>query len=139
MTSAAVCPTCGSNGPAFAAMNDVVLALAADLAVAPILQQLVEASRQLVGARYAALGVPDGEGGFARFITSGISDKQREALGDLPRQHGLLGAMLHERASYRTIDIQQDPRFEGWPPVHPSMRSFLGVPILSKGEVIGAF
>jgi len=139
MTSAAVCPTCGSNGPAFAAMNDVVLALAADLAVEPILERLVGASRQLVGARYAALGVPDGEGGFARFITSGISDRQREALGDLPRQHGLLGAMLHERESYRTIDIQQDPRFEGWPPTHPSMRSFLGVPILSKGEVIGAF
>jgi signal transduction histidine kinase len=120
-------------------MNDVVLALAADLAVEPILERLVEASRQLVGARYAALGVPDGAGGFARFITSGISDKQREALGDLPRQHGLLGAMLHEHESYRTVDIQQDPRFEGWPPVHPSMRSFLGVPILSKGEVIGAF
>ncbi len=139
MTSAAVCPTCGSNGRAFAAMNDMVLALAAELAVEPILLRLVEAARQLVGARYAALGVPDGDGGFARFLTSGISDRQREALGELPRQHGLLGAMLHERDSYRTVDIQQDPRFEGWPPTHPSMRSFLGVPILSKGDVIGAF
>jgi signal transduction histidine kinase len=135
MTSAAVCPTCGSNGRAFAAMNDMVLALAAELAVEPILLRLVEAARQLVGARYAALGV----GGFARVLTSGISDRQREALGELPRQHGLLGAMLHERDSYRTVDIQQDPRFEGWPPTHPSMRSFLGVPILSKGDVIGAF
>jgi len=104
MTSAAVCPTCGSNGPAFAAMNDVVLALAADLAVAPILQQLVEASRQLVGARYAALGVPDGEGGFARFITSGISDKQREALGDLLRHAVRVVSVADVDAAVRVTD-----------------------------------
>jgi signal transduction histidine kinase len=68
-----------------------------------------------------------------------MTDAQWEALGELPRQHGLLGAMLESPEPYRTPNIQDDPRFEGWPAEHPNMRSFLGVPIVSRGSVIGAF
>jgi signal transduction histidine kinase len=120
-------------------MNDAVLSIAAQRRLPDVLQQLVDAARELTGSRYAAIGVPDGDGGFAEFITSGMSPAQLEALGELPRTHGLLGAMLEQREPYRTDDIRSDPRFEGWPEEHPVMRSFLGVPILAGDEVIGAF
>ena len=139
MDDAHRCPHCGSTSPAFKAMSDAVLAITAELAVEPILQKIVEVARGLVDARYAALGVPDGEGGFAQFITSGMTEKQIEAIGPLPRTHGLLGAMLESPEPYRTADIQADPRFEGWPAEHPSMHAFLGVPIVSRGEIAGAF
>ena len=126
--------------PAFQAMSDAVLAIAAELSVEPILQKLVHAARKLVKAQYAAIGVPDGEGGFAQFITSGMSDDLIEAMGPLPRTHGLLGAMLESPQPYRTPDVRRDPRFRGWwPSAHPDMASFLGVPILSRGGIIGAF
>jgi signal transduction histidine kinase len=126
--------------PAFQAMSDAVLAVAAERSVESILQQLAHAARTLAGARYAAIGVPDGEGGFAQFITSGMSDKLVAAIGPLPRTHGLLGAMLESEEPYRTTDIRADPRFQGWwPRAHPEMRSFLGVPIVSRSGVIGAF
>src|SRR6266508_3402873 len=121
------------------AINDAVLVMAAELRVEPILQRLVESARGLAGATYAALGIPDGEGGFARFITTGMSADLMEAIGPLPRTHGLLAAMLSETEAYRTRDIRKDPRFEWWPPAHPRMKSFLGVPVLSKGQVIAAF
>lgn len=129
----------GCEGSAFEAMSDAVLSIAADLSVESVLQKLVHAARNLVNARYAAIGVPDGRGGFASFITSGMSEQQIEAIGPLPRTHGLLGAMLENRAPFRTADIRKDPRFWGWPSAHPMMRSFLGVPIVAKGEIVGAF
>lgn len=124
---------------ALQAMSDAVLTIAAERRVDPVLQKLADAARNLVAARYAAIGIPDGEGGFATFITSGMTDAQYEALGELPRTHGMLGAMLQTAEPYRTRNIQEDPRFEGWPSAHPNMRTFLGVPIVSRGEVIGAF
>jgi len=129
----------GQNASLLKAINDAVLAMAAELRVEPILQRLVESARVLVNAHYAALGIPDGEDGFARFITSGMSAAQIEAIGPLPRTHGLLGAMLTETDAYRTRDIRKDPRFQWWPPPHPRMSSFLGVPIVAKGKVIAAF
>jgi signal transduction histidine kinase len=124
---------------ALRAMSDAVLTIAAERRVDAVLQKLADAARSLVGARYTAIGIPDGEGGFATFITSGMSDAQYEALGELPRTHGMLGAMLQTAEPYRTTNIQEDPRFEGWPAAHPNMRSFLGVPVVARGEVIGAF
>jgi signal transduction histidine kinase len=124
---------------ALRAMSDAVLTIAAERRVDAVLQKLADAARSLVSARYTAIGIPDGEGAFATFITSGMSDAQYEALGELPRTHGMLGAMLKTPAPYRTTDIQDDPRFEGWPAAHPNMRTFLGVPIVARGEVIGAF
>jgi signal transduction histidine kinase len=117
-----------------------MLGLAGELALDPVLERLVHAARDLVGARYAALGIPDEEGtGFARFITAGMSEELIEAIGPLPRTHGLLAAMLTDPAPYRTDDIRADPRFEWWPPAHPRMGSFLGVPLLYKGDIVGAF
>ncbi len=126
--------------PALKAVSDAVLAVASELSVEPVLQRLVDAARELAGARYAALGIPDGEGGFRRFLVSGMSEALIAKLGPLPRTHGMLGAMLHSRGPYRTVDIHDDPRFRGWwPSGHPDMRSFLGVPIVARDEVIGAF
>src|SRR4029450_10007927 len=108
--------------------------------VEEVLQPLVESARELAGARYAAIGTPDGEGGFSRFVTAGMSDGLVATLGDLPRTHGMLGAMLETAESFRTPDIHDDRRFRGWwPKGHPDMRSFLGVPISAREGVIGAF
>src|SRR5690349_9881100 len=120
-------------------MSDAVLAIAAELSVEAVLRRLVDAARELAGARYAALGIPDGEGAFACFITSGMGDELIAAMGPLPRTHGMLGAMLESPGSHRTDDITADPRFRGWwPRAHPQMRSFLGVPIVTRGCILGA-
>ena len=126
--------------PTLKAVSDAVLAVAAELSVEEVLQRLVDGARELVGARYVALGLPDGEGGFRRFLTSGMSDELVASLGPLPRQHGVLGAMLETREPYRTRDLREHPRFRGWwPRGHPDMRAFLGVPIVAPEGVIGAF
>jgi signal transduction histidine kinase len=128
------------ESPAFEAMSEALLAVTAERSVEAILQKLAHAARALAGARYAAIGIPDGEGAFAQFITSGMSDKVVASMGPLPRTHGLLGAMLESEQPYRTGDIHDDTRFRGWwPRTHPDMRSFLGVPIVSRTGVIGAF
>jgi signal transduction histidine kinase len=126
--------------PALRAVSDAVLAVAAERSVEEVLQRLVERARELAGARYAALGIPDGDGGFAEFLVAGMSDELIASLGPLPRTHGMLGAMLSVTEPFRTADIHEDPRFRGWWPAgHPDMRSFLGVPIVSAEGVIGAF
>jgi signal transduction histidine kinase len=127
--------------PALKAVSDAVLAVAAHLSVDDVLQKLVDAARDLAGARYAALGIPDGAGGFRRFLVAGMSDELIASMGPLPRTHGMLAAMLHQAEPYRTGDIHDDPRFRGWwPRQHPDMRSFLGVPIAgADGTIIGAF
>jgi signal transduction histidine kinase len=122
------------------AISDVVAAIMTEPRVERTLQHLADSARTLVNARYAAIGIPD-EGGeeFAEFIFTGMSDDLVERIGPLPRRHGLLAAMLRQAEPYRTPDIRKDPRFEWWPDAHPRMSSFLGVPILYKGETIGAF
>lgn len=124
---------------ALEALSDAVLAVASELAVAPILQRLVGAARQLVGARYAAIGIPDDKGRFDEFITSGMTDAEIASIGPLPRTHGMLDAVMQSTDSMRMPNLQRDARFGGWPANHPDMRSMLGVPIVSKGTVIGAF
>ena len=127
-------------GPTLRTVSDAVLGVAAELSVDEVLQRLVDSARELAGARYAALGLPDGVGGFRRFLTSGMSDELISSLGPLPRQHGVLGAMLERRDPYATGDIHEHPRFRGWwPKGHPDMRSFLGVPIVARDGVVGAF
>jgi signal transduction histidine kinase len=122
------------------AVSDAVLAVTSQLSVEQVLQRLVDAARDLADARYAAIGIPDGDGGFRRFIVAGMSDELIEAMGPLPRTHGMLGAMLETVGPFRTEDIHTDPRFRGWwPNRHPDMRSFLGVPIVASDGVIGAF
>lgn len=124
---------------AFEALSAAVLQIASETKLDPVLLRLVHTARELVGAKYAALGIPDGAGGFAKFLTSGMSDELIEEIGPLPRTHGLLGAMLENTTPYRTDDIRDDPRFEYWPRAHPEMTAFLGVPIVAKGNVLGAF
>src|SRR3954465_4774672 len=126
--------------PALKAVSDAMLAVASELAVEEVLQRLVHSARELASARYAALGLPDGDGGFSQFLTSGMSDELVAAMGPLPRTRGLLGAMLETPEPFRTADIHHHPRFRGWwPRAHPDMRSFLGVPIVAREGVIGAF
>jgi signal transduction histidine kinase len=126
--------------PALRAVSDAVLAVAAERSVDEVLQRLVDSARELAGARYAALGIPDGAGGFRRFLVAGMSAELIAAMGPLPRTHGMLGAMLSADGAYLSADIHDDPRFRGWwPKNHPDMRSFLGVPIVARDEVIGAF
>ncbi len=125
--------------PVTRAMSQAVLAISSERSFEGVLQRIVDTGRELVGARYAALGVPDGDEGFAHFVVSGMTEAEIDAIGPLPRQHGMLGAILHDRRSYRVRDIRRDPRFEGWPKAHPTMRDFLGVPIWWQGEAVGAF
>jgi signal transduction histidine kinase len=122
-------------------MGELLLAVAAERSLDAVLRRLVDGARELAGARYAAIGIPDDAGdGFRRFVTSGMSDELIAELGDLPRSHGMLGATLTDPKPYRTRDITRDPRFWGaWPRAHPPMHSFMGIPIVSAGDVIGAF
>ena len=137
---AATAPDPALATAALAAVSEAVLGVAGDLSVATVLERLAAAAKQLVGARYAAIGVPDEAGdGFAQFIHVGMSDDLVEAIGPLPKTHGLLGALLRDPAPYRSDDVRSDPRFSWWPAAHPRMRSFLGVPIVFKGDIVGAF
>jgi signal transduction histidine kinase len=128
-----------SDASALREVSDAVLCFARERSLTGALQGIVDAGRRVARARYAALGIPDGDGGFDRFIVSGVSEATWNRIGSLPRTHGLLGAMLDEGQPLRLADIRADPRFSGWPSTHPTMRSFLGVPIALKGEVLGAF
>jgi signal transduction histidine kinase len=101
-----------------------------------VLDRIVRAARRQVDARYAAIGVPDGRGGFARFVTSGISERRAAAIGELPRTHGVLGALLEE-GPIRLADIRKHPRFSYYPEHHPTLTDFLGVPITHRGRVVG--
>ncbi|MCH7719039.1 MAG: diguanylate cyclase, partial [Chloroflexi bacterium] len=91
-------------------MSDAVLAIAGELSMEGALKRIVDVARDLVDARYAALGVPDGHGGFAQFITSGLTDDEIAAIGPLPRSHGLLDALLRDPEPYRWGDVQTDSR-----------------------------
>ena len=126
---------------ALAAVSEALLGIAGDLRSDAVLERLVEAARGLGGARYAALGVPDEEGdGFSRWISAGLTDEEIDAIGPLPRNHGLLGAALHDPEPFRSGDVRSDDRFDGWwPAAHPDLDAFLAVPIVFRGEVVGAF
>ena len=100
-----------SLNPALRAVSDAVLAVASQLSVEEVLQRLVDRARELAGARYAALGIPDGEGGFRRFLVAGMDDELIAAMGPLPRTHGMLGAMLAGSDPYLTDDIHEIPAF----------------------------
>lgn len=129
-----------SQGPrsGLAAVSSALLAMSRHLEVRDVLKTIVASARELLDAQYAALGVPDDHGGFAQFVVDGVSDEQWKAIGPLPRQHGILAAMLQEARLERLADVRKDPRFEGWPSAHPEMSDFLGMPIRDGDEVIGA-
>lgn len=103
-----------------------------------VLQQVVDSAREVVGARYAALGVlaPD-QKSLSQFVTSGLSQAERDRIGALPTGRGLLGLVIREPKPIRTTDIGRHPKRFGFPPHHPAMKSFLGVPIVSHDRVFG--
>ncbi|GAA1003035.1 MULTISPECIES: GAF domain-containing sensor histidine kinase [Streptomyces] len=129
-----------SQGPpsGLAAVSSALLAMSRHLEVRDVLKTIVVSARELLDAQYAALGVPDDHGGFAQFVVDGVSDEQWRAIGPLPRQHGVLAAMLREAKAERLADVRKDPRFEGWPAAHPELSDFLGLPIRDGDEVLGA-
>jgi len=121
-----------------AAVSAALLAMNRQLEVRDVLQTIVASARELLDAEYAALGVPDDHGGFAQFVVDGVTDEQWKSIGPLPRQHGILAAMLHDATPQRLGDVRTDPRFEGWPRAHPELADFLGMPIADGEEVLGA-
>ena len=118
---------------------DVVLVLASDLSTRSVLQHIVEAASELADARYVALGVLSGDGDrrLREFITHGLSDEERAAIGDLPRGRGLLGLIIDEPHPLRSDEISAHPRSYGFPPNHPPMKTFLGVPVKIRDKVFG--
>jgi signal transduction histidine kinase len=120
-----------------AALHQASIELVSDLTTGTVLERIVHLARDLAKARYAALGVVDEEGSLKEFLTAGISDEQSERIGDHPVGIGLLGLFKHNRETFRISSISGDPRSSGFPPNHPVMNSFLGVPILSGDHWLG--
>jgi signal transduction histidine kinase len=118
-------------------VSAAVLAVASRRSVREVLTTIVASARRLLDARYAGLGVPDDNGGFAEFVADGISDEQWAAIGPLPRQHGLLGVMLRDPQPVRLADIRSHPQFGWWPPAHPQLTDFIGMPIMDGDEILG--
>jgi signal transduction histidine kinase len=119
------------------ALVDATREIAAILELGPVLQLIVDRVRGLVGAEYAAIGILGPEGRIDRFVTSGISVEDRALIGSPPRGRGLLGLIIREGRSYRIADISRHPDSAGFPPHHPEMTSFLGVPITVHGRSVG--
>jgi signal transduction histidine kinase len=113
------------------------MVLSARLSLTAVLQRIANMACKVVNARYGALGVLDGKGGLSQFITAGIDEKTKRVIGPLPVGRGILGVLVHEAKPLRLKDLTTDPRAHGFPPNHPPMKSFLGVPIVSKGKVFG--
>jgi signal transduction histidine kinase len=119
------------------ALVEAGIALTSELSLDAILQKLVDVARRQVNARYAALGVLNEERRIVKFVTSGITEEERERIGNIPVGKGLLGVLLHEGTGLRLADMTTDPRSVGFPPNHPPMKSLLGVPVVSRGRTIG--
>ena len=124
-------------GRQLTALDQAVRGIGGVLDVDRVLQVIVDRVRELADAQYAAIGIVDRDGAIERFITSGISDADRARIGDLPHGRGLLGLIIRENRTYRIPDIGTHPESFGFPPHHPEMHSFLGMPITARGEVVG--
>jgi signal transduction histidine kinase len=120
------------------AVVDAAIAVTSELSIEAVLQRIVEAAARLTGAKYAALGVIDQSGtGLENFVTTGLDEETIERIGDLPRGRGILGVLIRDAQPLRLADIGTDPRAVGFPPNHPPMETFLGVPILLRGVAYG--
>jgi signal transduction histidine kinase len=117
---------------------DAGRALVAELDPQAVLDRILATAREVTGARYAALGILDEQrASLAQFLTVGIDEPTRAAIGDLPRGRGVLGALISDPRPLRLSDVSQHPHSYGFPEGHPPMAGFLGVPILIRGEVWG--
>jgi signal transduction histidine kinase len=131
-------PTPAKQQERLRGLVDAGIALSSELSLDDLLLKLAETAAALTGARYAALGVIDPLGtGLERFVHTGIDAETVAKIGDLPRGRGILGALITDARSLRLESIGDDPRSVGFPPGHPPMRGFLGVPILLRGRAFG--
>jgi signal transduction histidine kinase len=120
------------------ALVETGVAITSELSLDALLQRLVEAAAELTGARYAALGVIDRSGtGLERFLITGVDAETHAAIGALPRGRGILGVLIRDDTPLRLHNLGEDPRAVGFPPNHPPMRTFLGVPIHLRGVAYG--
>lgn len=116
---------------------DAILALESEHSPGIVLQRVVEFAAELTSAQYGALGILGPGGQIQEFLTTGISQAERDAIGPLPKGLGLLGALIDDPRPLRLDSISRDPRSVGFPPNHPPMDSFLGAPVVAAGEVLG--
>ena len=116
---------------------DSGLTLTSELSLEAVLRRIVHLAIEITGARYGALGVLDPDDRIREFITEGVSDEERAAIGDPPTGKGVLGVLIHEGRGLRIADISSHPSSHGFPPNHPPMQSFLGAPIMVRGNVFG--
>lgn len=114
-----------------------VLAVSSGLELDQTLRQIVLAATELVGARYGALGVLDENGMLGQFVNVGMDDDTRQRIGALPTGHGVLGVVIDDQLPLRLTDLSTHPASIGFPPDHPPMRTFLGVPVQGRGAVFG--
>jgi signal transduction histidine kinase len=120
------------------ALVETGIAINSELSLDGVLERIVEAAAKVTGARYAALGVIDPAGsGLERFVTYGITPEVRTEIGEPPHGRGILGVLIEDARPLRLHDLTEDPRSIGFPPGHPVMRSFLGVPILLRSVAYG--
>jgi signal transduction protein with GAF and PtsI domain len=116
------------------ALLEAAMAIGSELSLDALLETLVNTAAELTGARYAALGVIDRtRRELERFVTTGVDEETHAAIGELPRGRGILGALIDDAAPLLLHDLHDDPRSVGFPPNHPPMNTFLGVPILLRG------
>jgi len=120
------------------AVLEAGISIASELSLDTLLQRVVETAAALTGARYAALGVIDRNGSqLERFLTTGIEPELQETIGELPRGRGILGVLIRDTTPLRLHDLGEDPRSVGFPPGHPPMHTFLGVPVFLRGIAYG--
>ena len=117
----------------FEALLSAGLVVSSERSLDKVLQRLADVARDVLAARYAALGVLDADGAsLRRFFTSGLTEAQRARIGSLPVGRGVLGVVIREAKAVRIANIARHPAAYGFPPHHPPMRSFLGVPIVGR-------
>jgi len=120
------------------ALVETGIAISSELSLDGVLERIVEAAARVTGAHYAALGVIDRSGsGLERFVTHGMTADVESQIGDPPHGRGILGVLIHDARPLKLHDLSQDPRSVGFPPGHPPMYTFLGVPIVLRGVAYG--
>jgi len=119
------------------ALHRATLSLYTDLSLDGVLRRITMAAKDLSHARYAALGVPDSSGGLQAFVALGMTAEEAQRIGNQPVGKGLLGEMLRSGRSIRLLNLRSHPSAAGFPPGHPEMTSFLGVPIAAYGKSLG--
>jgi signal transduction histidine kinase len=136
-TTSPVQPVVGDLSGSAKALFDAVMAISSDLDLHNVLSRIVEAATTLTGARYGALGVVGPENYLVDFVTTGIGEDDHRRIGDLPHGRGILGLLISEPRPIRLKDLTDHPSSYGFPPHHPPMGSFLGVPVRIRGTVFG--